>query len=327
MSEAETTAPPPPGENAKDGPAIRAVGLVKHFGAVHAVDGVDLTVPRGAVFGLIGPNGAGKTTTFGLVCGWVRPSAGVVEVLGTSPRQVSVLKGRLAALPQDATLPATTPVLSSLAYLARLQGFSGKAAKDEAARVLALVGLSKWGKVKAQGLSHGMAKRVGLAQAFIGHPEVVLLDEPTAGLDPKSAHSVRKLILEMKEERTTVVVSSHNLYELEAVCDHAAILDRGRVIASGPMDELTAADTEFVVELADPPERYEAFSRAVSDLEAVTAASVDPGRREMVVRFKGAEGRAPDVITAVLKVLIDGGAHVAGVHRGHGLERRVLSLT
>ena len=253
MSEAETTAPPPPGETPEGAPAIRTVGLVKHFGSVHAVDGVDLTVPRGAVFGLIGPNGAGKTTTFGLVCGWVRPSAGVVEVLGTSPRRVSVLKGRLAALPQDATLPPTTPVLSSLAYLARLQGFSGKAAKDEAARVLALVGLSKWGKVRAQGLSHGMAKRVGLAQAFIGHPEVVLLDEPTAGLDPKSAHSVRELILEMKEDRTTVVVSSHNLYELEAVCDHAAILDRGRVIAAGPMDELTAADTEFVVELADPP--------------------------------------------------------------------------
>ncbi len=314
--------PPPPAAAEAAPLAIETRGLKKHFGRVRAVDGIDLAVPTGSVFGLIGPNGAGKTTCFSLVCGWIRPTGGTLRVLGRAPGDVGALKGRLAALPQDAQLPPNTGLLDSLAYFARLQGMTQAEARKEAERVLELVGLAAWGKVRAATLSHGMHKRVGLAQAFIGAPELVLLDEPTAGLDPKSAAHVRETISNLKG-RATVVISSHNLFELEKLCDHAAILSHGRLVAQGTMESLTAADSEVVVELgAEPPPDTEARLEA---LAAVRAVHVEA--RRLTVRFS-LEGHEPaQVTTEILRTLIDAGALVLSVQRGKGLERKVLEIT
>ncbi len=306
--------------------AIRVERLVKRFGRLRAVDGVDLIVPRGATFGLIGPNGAGKTTLFGMVCGWLRPSAGHVSVLGKPPWQAVHLKGRLAALPQDAALPPNTSVLHSLTYYARLQGHSRKKAAEEARRVLELVGLPEAASRRASRLSHGMAKRVGLAQAFIGSPELILLDEPTSGLDPKSAHLIRALMSELRGE-ATVVVSSHNLHELETICDYAAILDRGKLVAQGTMAELTAADSEVLITLGGSSAPAADLIAAASSVPGVATASHDPGSGVLTVRFASAGEEPEELVTSILSALIASGGKIGTVSRGRGLEQKVLSVT
>src|SRR5580700_1446753 len=223
--------------------AVRVVGLTKHFGSKTALDGVSLTVPAGAVFGLVGPNGAGKTTTFSILAGYLRPSSGSVEVLGFAPTAVDQLRARLGVLPQDALLPARDTVGEFLVHMAELQDLPHHKALEAVRQGLDDVAGRDWWGQRCGSLSHGMAKRVALAQAFLGEPDVVLLDEPTAGLDPRIAYEVRQLI-KSRKGRSTLIVSSHNLQELEEVCDGAAILDRGRLVGSGSMAELTAATQE-----------------------------------------------------------------------------------
>ena len=193
-------------------PALALAGVHKRFGSVHALRGVDLRVPRGSIFALIGPNGAGKTTLFSVVCGFLRADQGQVAVLD-GPPDPARFKGRLGALPQDAMLGRELTVREHAVFLARLQGMSKETAVREAERVLAIVDLGELAGRRAGTLSHGQVKRVGVAQAFLGDPELILLDEPTAGLDPRHAHDLREAIRNHRGQRT-IVVSSHNLQEL-----------------------------------------------------------------------------------------------------------------
>ncbi|MFY0523514.1 ABC transporter ATP-binding protein [Archangium gephyra] len=228
--------------------AIEILEATRRFGTKVAVDGVSLSIQRGEVYGLIGPNGAGKTTTFSMMCGYLRPTRGTVRVMGVDPFADGALKGKIGVLPQDAMLPGGWKVGPLLMYWARLSGLD--APEKEARTSLERVGLMEaWG-VDTHALSHGMAKRAALAQALMGRPPLVLLDEPTAGLDPRIANQVRQVIREMKDQQTTVVVSSHNLQELEQLCDAAAILDRGKLAQAGTMAELTAQGAEFRVQVA-----------------------------------------------------------------------------
>ena len=168
-------------------PIVKTEGLGRDFGGTRALDSIDLTLEAGAPIGLVGPNGAGKTTFFSVLCGFLRPTRGTVEVLGRPPLHRD-LHGRVAILPQDAAFVKGVPVQSQLAMLAELQGFSAAAARAEAARVLQLVLLADAAKKTPETLSHGMLKRIAIAQAFLGAPELVLLDEPTAG--PRSGDGV-----------------------------------------------------------------------------------------------------------------------------------------
>ena len=167
-----------------------------------------------------------------------------------------------------------------------------------------------------------MAKRVALAQALIGDPEVVLLDEPTAGLDPRVAYEVREIVRSRKG-RCTLIVSSHNLHELEQICDAAAILDRGRLVAEGTMAELTAATEEIRIKLAPGPVPI----GPVREIPFVTRADFDEERRELVVHFERRAADAETVIGATLMALLQNGARVSGVSKGRGLEQRVMEMT
>jgi ABC-type multidrug transport system ATPase subunit len=291
----------------------------KRFGNVQALRGADLKVSRGSIFALIGPNGAGKTTLFGLCCGFLRPDGGRVEILG-GPADVTRFKGRLGALPQDAVLGRDISVREHLVFLGRLQGMDLALAQQEAARVLALVDLGELAERRAGALSHGQVKRVGVAQAFLGDPELILLDEPTAGLDPRHAHDLRELIRSQRGTRT-IVVSSHNLQELEAICDEAAFMEKGVTIESGAVAELTAKDAEIHILLAPGPE-------PIDQLRArITALSVtwDPAKRTLRVRFQPAPDRvAEDVIAEVLRELLAGGARISALGKGRSLEQRYL---
>ncbi len=322
--------------------AIRVKGVTKTFGLKNAVDDLTLTIQAGSVFGLIGPNGAGKTTTFSMMAGYLKPTHGSVEVLGFAPNQVEALRGKLGVLPQDALLPANDRVGEFLVDMARLQGIPADDATRRARDAMQEVDGQTWWSMRCGALSHGMAKRVQLAQALLGEPSVVLLDEPTAGLDPRIAYEVRQII-KGRKGRCTLVVSSHNLSELEEVCDAAAILDRGRLMASGTMAELTAATEEVrfkVPPLSQGPAAglppgvgTEAAAKApmaaIRELPMVTIAEYDDERGELIVHFDRTkpEVDAEQVIGAVLWVLLQHRVRISGVTKGRGLEQRVMDLT
>ncbi len=314
---AAEAAPKPPDAE----PAIALEGVAKHFGSTAAVSDLTLSIAPGTVYGLIGPNGAGKTTTFSLICGYLRPDSGELRVLGHRPGDVAALNGRVSALPQDALLPANDSVGDAVAFFARLTGMSRPQAVEASQKALDRVGMGQWLRVRCGALSHGMAKRVGLAQAFLGTPELVLLDEPTAGLDPKSAFQLREFIKEQRRGGQTIVISSHNLHELEELCDAAAVLDRGRLITAGSMKELTLSVAEVRFLLASEPPLDE-----VKSLPEATAVRFDASRRVLTVVFSPERAEAEDVIARVLKVLLERGVKISAVSKGRKLEERLMEL-
>jgi ABC-type multidrug transport system ATPase subunit len=316
--------------------AIRVQRASKSFGPKVAVDDLTMEIKTGSVFGLIGPNGAGKTTTFSMLAGYLKPTSGKLEVLGFAPNQVAALRGRIGVLPQDALLPAADRVGEFLTDMARLQGIPSRKAIGVARDAIAEVDGKEWWNVPCGALSHGMAKRVQLAQALLGEPEVVLLDEPTAGLDPRIAYEVRQLI-KSRKGRCTLVVSSHNLQELEEVCDGAAILDRGHLVGIGSMAELTAATQEVrfkvpaaVTKPGEPstPGQSATPLALVQGLPMVKLAEYDDDRGELIVHFdpRGAVD-AEQVIEAALWVLLQQRVRISGVTKGRGLEQRVMEMT
>ena len=300
---------------------ICARGLSKRYGLVTAVDGLELDVPRGAVFGLLGPNGAGKSTTCGILCGWLRADAGEATVLDVPSGQLAQLRGRVSAMPQDAGFPPQVSVAEQLRFYAALAGLAAAEAVREVQRVLALVQLSDAAGRRGNQLSHGMLKRIALAQALLGSPEVILLDEPTAGLDPASARHIKDVIA-AQAPRATVLVSSHNLAEIQEICTHGAILDKGRRVSAGTIAELTRSGTEITIELgarANPPlaalkARFGADSVTLVDAE--TLRILCPTTTDIA-----------ELITAALSLLIEHRTPILGVHRGTSLERAFLDAT
>ena len=303
-------------------PAIDLRAVVKKFGSFAAVNDLSFDVPDGSVFGLIGPNGAGKTTTFSMLAGYLRPTSGEIYVLDRSPDAIDALKGQVGVLPQDALLPANEPVGELMVYLARLQGMSAVDARRSAEAVLTEVEGLEWWKTRCGALSHGMAKRVGLAQALLGNPRVVLLDEPTAGLDPRIAYGVRQIV-KSRKGRCTLVISSHNLQELEEICDYAAILDHGQLVAHGTMAELTATSSEIRIELAHGPIPID----AIRVVEGVKAVSFDKASRELAITFDRNVADAEEMIKRATYVLYQGQARISAISKGRGLEQRVMELT
>ncbi|MEW6984509.1 ABC transporter ATP-binding protein [Colwelliaceae bacterium 6471] len=206
---------------------IRAQGLNKYFGQKHALNNVDFEIEKGAPVALVGPNGAGKTTLFSILCGYIKPSSGEVSVFDVRPGS-SATFSRLAALPQDAQLDPRFSIAHQLKFYAQLQGLNNKQSQYEAERTLELVGLRDVLNEKPQALSHGMRKRVTIAQALIGSPEIVMLDEATAGLDPRHAREVREVVAKLSEQ-TTFILSSHDLSELERLCQQVLYLENGQL--------------------------------------------------------------------------------------------------
>jgi ABC-type multidrug transport system ATPase subunit len=307
--------------------AVRLNKVTKRFGAKTAVDEVTLKIRAGSVYGLIGPNGAGKTTTFSMMAGYLKPTEGSVEMLGFAPTLVDELRSRVGVLPQDAVLPANDLVGEFLVHMARLQDFPANKAEEAARSVLAEVDGKDWWSQKCGSLSHGMAKRVSLAQALLGEPEIVLLDEPTAGLDPKVAYEVRQLI-KGRRGRATIIISSHNLQELEEICDAAAILDRGRVVAQGTMNELTASSEEVHVKLARGTKMTGApWVQQVRELQMIKRVELDEDRLELIAYFERKGTDAETVISHVLWILLNAQVRISGVTKGRGLEQRVMDVT
>ncbi|MCB9745364.1 MAG: ABC transporter ATP-binding protein [Alphaproteobacteria bacterium] len=234
--------------------ALRVTHLSKRFGrrGVLALDDLSCAFPEGAICGLIGPNGAGKTTLFGVVCGFLPPDTGEVDILGQGSFDPFRLKGRLGALPQDAALNDRDTCRGFLFHMALLQGMGRVEARRAADEALELVNLSERAEQLIGKLSHGMRRRVATASALLGRPELVLLDEPTAGLDPAQAASLRDQLV-ARRGASTLVISSHNLSELERICDYVVFIRRGACVREGRLEDLTESARDLRWRLGAPP--------------------------------------------------------------------------
>ncbi len=298
--------------------ALRFEGVTKRYSrrAPPALDSLSCSFPQGALCGLVGPNGAGKTTAFSVVCGFLQPDAGTVCVLGEEGFDPWRLKGRLGALPQDADLGDRHTPRELLRHLARLQGIRRKEAHAEAERVLALVRLGEKAGKRIGSLSHGMRRRVAVASALVGSPELVLLDEPAAGLDPVQAASLREALRDIRGI-TTLVVSSHNLDELERLCDWVVMVDKGRCLAQGTLAQVTGKAQVVLWELG-PGE---------APLGVLEERLPEHGFRvEEGVLTQEAPGEADlDASSVVVAgALAEAGVGIRSVRRGMSLERRFL---
>ncbi|PWQ98299.1 ABC transporter ATP-binding protein [Leucothrix arctica] len=264
---------------------IECDNITKRYGSTLALDGVTLSLEAGAPIALIGPNGAGKTTLFSLLCGFLRASSGDVKIMGYSASD-SRLHGRLAALPQDANLDPRFTVGHQLTMLARLQGMSSGVAHKEVLRVLDKVGLPEVIVKKPEALSHGMRKRVMLAQALMGSPELILLDEPTAGLDPPNVKVMRSLIAEAANN-ATFIISSHNLDELERVCKSVVHLEQGKL--KGVVDIAQSRSSGYyTVVMAEMPVAANIIIASLKSLPSVNNVTFNEPNR-FVIEYDAAQ--------------------------------------
>ncbi len=221
---------------------IRIDHLCKRFGPVLAVDDVSFEVARGEVLGVLGPNGAGKTTTLRMLAGFIAPSAGSAAILGHDVQRDGVAARRvLGFLPEGAPVYPDMTVGGFLRFVARARGFRGPAMDERVARALALASLGDVGRQVVETLSKGYKRRVGLAQALLHDPPVLVLDEPTDGLDPNQKHAVRALLAELAPSRA-IVVSTHLLDEVEAICTRVIVIARGQIVADDTPARLRARD-------------------------------------------------------------------------------------
>jgi ABC-2 type transport system ATP-binding protein len=298
--------------------AVETRGLTKRFGRQVAVDAVDLAVPRGAVYGFLGPNGSGKTTTIRMLLGLVRPTAGDHDLLGAA-----MPDGAGRVLPSVGALiegPAFHPYLSGRENLRRLDAADRTAAASTAAaRIDAAferVGLSAAAGKRYRAYSLGMRQRLGLAAALLTPRELLILDEPTNGLDPQGTREVRSLITAVAAEGATVLLSTHLLAEVEQICTHVGVLHRGKLVAQAPLDELRSAAAPRVRVETDRPDDAARVLRT----QGVTDVAVEAG---------AATGQPGDVSPEKLVVaLVHDGVPVRGFAvSAPGLEELFVSLT
>jgi ABC-2 type transport system ATP-binding protein len=249
------------------GPVLRLEGLTKQYGGVTALDDLTVAVPRGRI-GLVGANGAGKTTTFRLLLGLARPTHGRVEVCGIDVAHDPIgVRARLGYMPEHDCLPLDQSAADVVSTFGELSGLPARAARQRASEILDLVGIDEARFRPISGFSTGMRQRTKLAQALVGDPELVLLDEPTAGLDPLGREQMLALVARLGTFGISVLMATHLLDDVQQVCDHVVMIDAGRLVVSGATDSLLERTGTVTVDVG--PRRDELMARlAVTHLSA-----------------------------------------------------------
>jgi len=305
-------------------PAIEARGLTKRFGAILALDRLDLVVPRGSIFGLLGPNGAGKTTTIRILTGLARPTAGSASVAGVEVGlDEPELRRRLGYLDQDPRFYSWMKGRELLELVGRLHGLNGSELRSRVAEMLARTGLTAAAERRIGGYSGGMRQRLGIAQALLHAPQILFLDEPVSSLDPEGRRDLLELIAGLRGE-ATVVFSSHVLSDVERICDRVAILDRGRRVTEGPLEELLAAHARPIFRLVPAPRQDEAVAGLVERLRAAPwTTDVSAGGDVIRVTVSDPEAAAG----GVLRLVVAGGVVLESFERARPtLEEVFLEL-
>ncbi len=249
-----------------DGPAVVATGLRKAYGTRMAVDGIDVEVARGECFGFLGPNGAGKTTTMRMLACLSSRDGGELQVLGMDPdREPRALKARLGVVPQEVNLDLELSVRENMLVYGRYFGIPGRRARARADELLSFVDLLERADDTVGTLSGGMQRRLQIARALINDPEMILLDEPTTGLDPQARRMVWERLRDLGSRGTSVIITTHYMDEAERLCDRLVVMDHGRVVREGQPAALVRDDVGAeVLEARVDPARAQAFAAAVS---------------------------------------------------------------
>lgn len=249
---------------------LQVIGLKKSFGGKPVVKGVSFSVDKGEAFGLLGPNGAGKSTTISMICGLLKIDGGDVRVNGLSiKKDPMAVKRKIGIVPQDIALYPTMTAKENLVFWGKMYGLKGREAKAKADRVLADVGLSDRANDKIETFSGGMKRRINIGAALMHDPELLIMDEPTVGIDPQSRNHILETVKRLNEQGMTVIYTSHYMEEVEFLCERIAIIDHGEVIALGTKTELCnrlAGGT--VIQLKVDPIK-ERFIQRLKTMEAV----------------------------------------------------------
>jgi ABC-2 type transport system ATP-binding protein len=278
---------------AGEGPAMTSViethDLTKTYGSVRALDGLTLSIPRGGVYGVLGPNGAGKSTLFRILLGLIRPTDGTASVLGGAVGDVAAMR-RMGSMIETPRFPPFLTARQVLQWLAQAHGMGSTAEIDH---WISRVGLGEARDRKVRGFSVGMMQRLGVAAALMTRPDLVILDEPTSGMDPPGIQEMRALIRSLADDDgVTVVLASHQLLEVQRVCDRVAILNRGKLMREGLVSELTSVGERFKL-------RVGSVEQALAVLGAKATTSGD------AVMVETARVDGPGVIRALVEAGID----------------------
>ena len=297
---------------------IECHDLTKTYGNKKALNNVSFEIKAGQPIALVGPNGAGKSTLFGILAGYMPATSGTAKILGHNVGSAELI-GRIGALPQDALFDPNLTIIQQLSFLARLQGFGRSDSISEAARVLELMQLADIAKEKITALSHGMKKRVAIAQALMGKPDLVLLDEPTAGLDPENARNIRQQVMALSGE-TTFVISSHNLEELERLCDQVLHLDQGELKAHRMIGQ--AAEQQAMAYLTlRLVVKNTAIESEIKQLKAVSQVDSKQGD-EYIIRYNHSDN--PLLDQQVLQLLAQHQISYRQITHGQSLEDQLF---
>jgi ABC-2 type transport system ATP-binding protein len=288
--------------------AVEASGLIKRFGGSRALDGIDLAIPRGCVYGVLGPNGAGKTTTIRVLATLLRPDEGTARVLGHDVvRDAALVRGRVSLTAQFASVDEDLTAAENLVLFGRLLGLSRRRAKARALELLTAFELAEAARRQVAMLSGGMRRRLDIAASIIVTPELLFLDEPTTGLDPRSRNQVWDVVRAIVDRGTTVVLTTQYLEEADQLADRIAVIDHGRVIAEGTRAELKASVGAggIRVHLHDAEQRDRAAALLTAQLGVPVLPTRDPAGLTATVRASEA---VPDPARQVAQAL----AAVAG---------------
>jgi len=302
--------------------ALELRGVVKTYGRRRALNGLDLCVPAGSVFGLVGSNGAGKTTCMAASVGLLRIDAGTIDLLEAGPFDPLRHTGRVALLPQDSHLPPHATAGELLRFYGQLQGLAPAELAGAVQDVLEWTNLVDRRDSRVRTLSHGMARRLTIAQAFLGRPELVLLDEPLSGLDPREVVRIRGLIRE-RRGRQTIVISSHNLHEIEALCDRVAFIEAGRLVEQNTLAEIVRRDHTITYTL----QASALTAAALQPLAPALRCELTPDGTALVVAFDGTGATHAEVNARVLRCLLDAGVGITEVRCGSKLESQYMQAT
>jgi lipooligosaccharide transport system ATP-binding protein len=248
-------------------PLIRARGLVKRFGDFEAVRGIDVDVRRGEAFGFLGPNGAGKSSTMRMIGAVSPPSGGELQVFGLDPvTHGSQIRARIGVCPQEDTVDSELRVRENLVVYGRFFGLSRAECRARADELLAFVSLTDWADAKVEALSGGMKRRLTIARALVNSPRLLLLDEPTTGLDPQARHLVWERLFRLKQQGVTLVLTTHYMDEAEQLCDRLVVMDRGKIVAEGsPQTLIDQYSTREVTELRFADDGHADLAGVVTD--------------------------------------------------------------
>ena len=288
-------------------PAIEAEGLVKVFGSTRAVDGVDLTVTPGTVYGVLGPNGAGKTTTISMLATLLKPDGGSARVFGRDVvRDAATVRGLIGVTGQYASVDETLSATENLVVFGRLLGLSGRAARAKASALLEEFSLTEAASRPLKHFSGGMRRRLDLAASLIAQPPLLFLDEPTTGLDPRTRAQMWETIRRLVATGSTVLLTTQYLDEADQLADRIAVIDRGRVVAEGTGDDLKASvgSASLQLRLADPADSAVARERVRRVLGVDAAASAEAAWLTVPLSD-------PETVTDLLVDLRDAGVRLA----------------